>query len=352
MKNRYPRPALLLLLSFSIDMLCSGCSATSRSKSPYATKTLELNSGLNEESQSEKVLSSFCDASYIAIQSTQDISSFEVTERYDEIKSYREKWKNLSTLNELTQASIISNSNSQATLEAFEAMEDQFPKNFPEEIIAELTKTALVNHKTASEVAGRFKDIRALRKWGSLAAISELTKASLFGQKSVDSVRTSYEDFQRRQGKDAKEMELVELTKAAQLSGRTPHEIISAFDQIETRNQGFVNRIRVAELTRIAMMTGASPKMVFYRFAELSMKKGEEYSTAKILELTKYSLLSRKTANELIAVFDRATKTQKNMSFSLFSGEILQDSTFGANVDECNGAHARLLLSVDTYRGG
>ena len=331
---------------------------TAAKKAPFTSNagstqsSLNAGNGMSEDSQSEKVLSTFCDASYIAIQTTQEISPSEVSDRFSDIKAGREKWKNPAALNDLVQASIISNANPQRTIEVFEKMVDQFPSSFPEEMASELTKAALVNSKSPSDVAGRFKEIRGLRKWGSLVAIAELTKASIFGQKSAEFVQRIYDDFARRQGKDAKEMELVELTKAAILSGRTPHEILRAFDQIETRNQGFVNRIRVAELTRIAMMTGASPKMVFYRFAELSMKKGEAYSTAKLLELTKYSLLSRKTANELIEIMDRASRgNEKNLAFSLFSGEILQDSTFGASVDECNGAHARLFLTVDTYRG-
>lgn len=341
---------LLLIATTCFSGNLTSCSSPTK-EARKDEKTLKVSSLLVEEQQSEKALSQFCDATYIALQSTQEVTGLEVIERYDAIKSLRTSWKNNASINELTQASIISSMSADNVANLFEEMLAKFPSSFPEEVVAELTKTAIVSKKSPTEVSSIFKEVKSIRKWGSIVAITEMTKAAIFGQKKVTEVQTRFNEFESIQGKAAKEMELVELTKATLLSGKTTHEIVKAFDQIWTRNQGFVNRIRVAELTRIAVMTGASPKMVFYRFAEITMKKGESYSTPKILELTKYSLLSRKSANELIEIFDRTTKSQ-NMSFSLFSGEILQDSTFGNQVDECNGGHARLMLSVDTYRGG
>ncbi|RYZ73885.1 MAG: hypothetical protein EOP09_01260 [Proteobacteria bacterium] len=330
-----------------------GCQTSAKKQATRTTtESLQFGSVLQDDPQIEKVLSRFCDPSYVAIQSTQEISSAEVMDRFEQIRALRQNWKTTQSITELTQASFLANRNAHQVIEAFDDVSSRLKKGFPEEVSAELTKVALVSGLKPSEVVSRFDDFKGARKWKSLAAVAELTKMSIFGGKTQDQTLLVVDEFAKRQGSAAKEMELVELTKARLLTGKSVNDILKNFDQIESRNQGFVSRVRVAELTRIAAVTGASPKSVFYRFAELSMRKTNVMTANQALELTKFSILSRKSANEVAVLFDRLVSTEKTMSFSLLSGEILQDSTFGAAVDECNGGYARLLMTVDSYRGG
>jgi len=348
------KSAIITARTFPILALCFvGCTTSNKDASTRAASNgLQFGSVLQEEPQIEKVLSRFCDASYVAIQSTQEVSSAEVMDRFEQIRALRQNWKTSQSITELTQASFLSNQNPENVVKAFEQVSSRFKQNFPEEVSAELTKVALVSQLRPSEIVSKFEDFKSARTWRSLAAVAELTKMSIFGGKTQDETLAVYDEFIKRQGKAAKEMELVELTKARLLTGKTVNEILKSYDQIESRNQGFVSRVRVAELTRIAVVTGASPKSVFYRFAELSMRKTGALTPSQALELTKFSILSRKSANEVAALFDRVMSSEKTMGFSLLSGEILQDSTFGAAVDECNGGYARLLMTVDSYRGG
>ena len=84
-------------------------------------------------------------------------------------------------------------------------------------------------------------------------------------------------------------------------------------------------------------------------------KNGED----KALELLKLSLIGKKSTKEVTGIYDRmvsmetGTKSKdqaKPKTFSMITGELLQDSVFGNQVDECNGGYARLILSIDSYR--
>jgi hypothetical protein len=79
------------------------------------------------------------------------------------------------------------------------------------------------------------------------------------------------------------------------------------------------------------------------------------------MELLKLSLLSRKSSAEVVKLYDRlgrmnevssaSSSAAKPMTLSLVTGELLQDSVFGNQVDECSGGYARLILSIDSYLG-
>jgi len=187
----------------------------------------------------------------------------------------------------------------------------------------------------------------------------ELTKVALFTERSVDDMMDIYAEFETRQGKGSTERELAELTKVAALTGRSPNEVIKVYDQIDSGSPGWAGRDRLAELTKIALLTNSSPKTVYFRFTEINAKKkGWGTKDHRVMELTKLSLLGKRTAEDVVRTFnklaalDGGKDSKSALTFSLLSGELLQDSVFGNNVDECSGGYARLILSIDSYSSG
>ena len=116
----------------------------------------------------------------------------------------------------------------------------------------------------------------------------------------------------------------------------------------------------MAELVKLSILTNSSAKTVYYRYTEIANQRKPQNGKDRAMELLKLSLLSRKSSAEVVKLYDKlghmdevtsAKGSAKPMTLSLITGELLQDSVFGNQVDECNGGYARLILSIDSYLG-
>lgn len=342
----------------SIGMICAitGCSTSSKSDA------LSFNQGLaTEESQMQRSIARFCDSAYVAVNQSQEITPVDVMDKYKGILALK-KWTSGSQVAELTKAALISTRSAADVVKRYDEIADRMPENITGDQIAELTKVSIITETEASTVAASFKSFNKVRKWNSLNHPVELTKVALFTEKETDFVMDVYDELLIRQGKTSTEKELTELTKVAVLTGRSPNEIVKVYDQIDSRSPGWAGRARLAELTKIALLTNSSAKTVYYRFTEINSKKKKAWVNpdSRVLELTKLSLLGKRTAEDVMKTFakldalesgEETNSTKGALAFSLLSGEFLQDSTFGNNVDECSGAYARLILSIDASNG-
>lgn len=332
-----------------------GCTTSPK----LASGGLQFTNGMTEEPQLSKAIARFCDSAYIAVNQSQEITPFDVMRRFEAIRVMRKSWSSDYAVAELVKASLISNKGIEVVYERYIELEKKLGDQLSGEFIAELTKVSVITESDASLVASVYKSFKTpAKKWESKASPVELTKLSLFTERDVNSIYATLAEFSTRQGKIGGEKELIELTKSATLTGRSPNDLVKLFDQIETIDKGWVSRAGTAELVKIAILTNYSPKTVYYRYTEILAKK-QKHGEDKALELLKLSLIGKRSSKEVTQLYDRflgmdtvtQTKEQaKPKTLSLITGELLQDSVFGNQVDECNGGYARLILSIDSYR--
>ncbi len=342
---------------FSLGVVTSLTSCTTSQK--QASNGLQFTNGMTEEPQLSKAIARFCDSAYIAINQSQEITPFDVMDRYEKIRSMRNNWSSDFAVAELVKASLISNKRTDLVYERYVELENKLGDKLSGDSIAELTKVSIITESDAGTVASVYRSFEnPKKKWESKTSPVELTKLALFTERDAQSIYTTYDEFKTRQGKIGGEKEIIELTKSATLTGRTPNDLVKLFDQIEKIDQGWVTRAGTAELVKIAILTNYSPKTVYFRYTELLQKK-QKHGEDKALELLKLSLIGKKSSAEVTQTYDRLLKMETNATskesakpktFSMVTGELLQDSVFGNQVDECNGGYARLILSIDSYR--
>lgn len=345
----------ILICVFGAVLTLTGCTSSPK----LASGGLQFTNGMTEEPQLSKAIARFCDSAYIAVNQSQEITPFDVMERYEKIRVMRKNWSSDFAVAELVKASLISNKKTELVYERYKELEKKLGEELSGDSIAELTKVSIITESDAGLVASTYKTFKnPIKKWESKTSPVELTKLSLFTDRDAESIFATYDEFTTRQGKIGGEKELIELTKSAVLTGRSPNDLVQLFDQIEKLDQGWISRAGTAELVKIALLTNYSPKTVYYRYTEIMAKK-QKNGEDKTLELLKLSLIGKKTSREVTKTYDRLlrmdtvteTKEQaKPKTLSLITGETLQDSVFGNQVDECNGGYARLILSIDSYR--
>lgn len=360
-KNKTPLKSGIQVFILGIVALLSACSSSPR----LGSGGLEFTNGMTEEPQLSRSIARFCDSAYIAINQSQEITTYDVLERFEKIRKMREKWSSPVAIAELTKASLISNKRTDLVYERFVELEKKLNDRYDGDTIAELTKVSIVTDTDASDVVAALNSFDdSDHKWSSKISIVELTKLSLFAMRSATQVLATYDEFRTRQGRIGGEKELVELTKSAILTGRTPNDLVKIFDQIEKMDQGMVSRSGTAELVKLSILTNSSPQTVYYRYADIASKRGRSPASLKddhdrALELLKLSLLGKRTPDQVVKLYDRLSGIDgvstnrdqaKMIVLSLITGELLQDSVFGNHVDECNGGYARLILSIDSYR--
>jgi hypothetical protein len=329
----------------------------------YKESSLSFDQGLsNDEPQLQKTIARFCDSAYIAVNQTQEITPLDVMDRYKSLQSMKSEWSSPMLVAELTKAALISYKSVEEVVERFDDLSNRFNTELNEDQIAELTKASIITETPVSAVATRYKEFKKIQEWKFKVHAVEMTKVALFSDRSVSDVMQVFEEFKIRQGKNSQEKELTELTKVAVLTGRAPNEIVKIYDQIDKRGNEKEDRSQVAELTKVALLTNSSAKTVYFRFSEIHSKNKKPGDRYRVMELTKLSLLGKRTADDVLKTYnklarldDASQKSKANstaMTFNMLSGELLQDSVYGENVDECSGAFARLLLSVDSYHDG
>jgi len=347
----------VVLSALALSSLTVGCSTG------YKEASLSFDQGLStDEPQLQKTIARFCDSAYIAVNQTQEITPLDVMDRYKSLQAMKSEWSSPMLVAELTKAALISYKTVEEVVERFDDLSERFHTDLNEDQIAELTKASIITDTPVSVVAGRYKEFKKIQDWKFKVHAVEMTKVALFSDRSAEQVMAVFEDFKNRQGKNSMEREITELTKVAVLTGRSPNEIVKVYDQIDKRGNEREDRSRVAELTKIALLTNSSAKTVYFRFAEIHSKNKNRGDRNRVMELTKLSLLGKRTADDVLRTYnklarldDAQKKSSANsaaMTFNMLSGELLQDSVYGENVDECSGAYARLLLSVDSYKDG
>lgn len=353
-KNNVPLRFGILASSITIAALfLQGCTSSPK----LASGGLQFTNGMTEEPQLSRAIARFCDSAYIAVNQSQEITPFDVLSRYEKIQSARKQWASPYVVAELTKASLISNKRTELVVERYEEIEKLLAKKANGDQIAELAKASIITDTDADVVASTFREFEnSNRKWQYRSSQVELTKLALFTDKSASTIFATYDEFKIRQGKIGGELELVELTKSAALTGRTPNDLVKMFDQIERLDRGWVSRAGTAELVKLSILTNSSPKTVYYRYTEIAAKK-KGASADRTMELLRLSLLGKRSSSEVVKLYETLNQMEgdqepsKEKTLSMVSGELLQDSVFGNHVDECNGGYARLLLSIDSYRG-
>lgn len=354
-KNKNSLEYGILVFVLGAVSTLQGCTSSPK----LASGGLQFTNGMTEEPQLSKSIARFCDSAYIAVNQSQEITPIDVMTRFEAIRGMRAKWSSDYAVAELVKASLISNKKTELVYERYVELEKRLSDQLSGDYIAELTKVSIITESDASLVASTYNSIKnSGKKLAMKASPVELTKLSLFTERDAATIFATYDEFTARQGKIGGEKELIELTKSATLTGRSPNDLVKLFDQIEKIDQGWVSRAGTAELVKIAILTNYSPKTVYYRYAEIMGKK-QKNGEDKTLELLKLSLIGKRSSVEVTKLYDRLlrmdpiteTKEQaKPKTLSLITGELLQDSVFGNQVDECNGGYARLILSIDSYR--
>jgi len=347
----------IVLSVIATSALTAGCSTG------YKEVNLSFEQGMSsDESQIQKSIARFCDSAYIAVNQTQEITPLDVMDRYKNLQSMKSEWSSPMLVAELTKAALISYKTVEEVVARFDDFSSRFGTDLNEDQIAELTKASIITDTPVAVVASRYKEFKKVQDWKFKVHAVEMTKVALFSDRTVEDVMLVFEEFKARQGKSGQEKELTELTKVAVLTGRSPNEIVKVYDQIDKRGNEKEDRSRVAELTKVAILTHSSAKTVFFRFNEIHSKNKNHHDRNSAMELTKLSLLGKRTADDVLKTYNRlarldnASKRSKEnstaMTYNMLSGELLQDAVYGENIDECSGAYARLLLSVDSYRDG
>ena len=345
----------IIVIALGMASAIQGCTSSQK----LGSGGLQFTNGMTEEPQLSKAIARFCDSAYIAINQSQEITPIDVLTRYEKIRSMRKTWSSDYTITELTKASLISNKKTEIVYERFAELEKKMGDQLSGEFIAELAKVSIITETDAEQVATTFKSFKSPEhSWTHKSSPVELTKLALFTDRGAQTIFATYDEFSLRQGKIGGEKELIELTKSATLTGRSPNDLVKLFDQIERLDQGWVSRAGTAELVKIAILTNYSPKTVYYRYTEIMSKK-QKNNEDKTLELLKLSLIGKRSTAEVTKLYDRLLTLDTNQqtkeeakpkTLSLISGELLQDSVVGNQVDECNGGYARLILSIDSYR--
>ncbi len=345
----------ILVIVLGVVPTLTGCTSSPKT----ASGGLQFTNGMADEPTLSRAIARFCDSAYIAVNQSQEITPFDVMERYETIRGKRTKWSSDFAVAELVKASLISNKRTEIVYDRYVEIEKKLGDQLNGDFIAELTKVSIITESDAGVVADTYRSFKnPKKKWESAASAVELTKLSLFSERDATTIYATYDEFSTRQGKIGGEKELIELTKSATLTGRTPNDLVKMFDQIEKLDRGWITRAGTAELVKIAILTNYSPKTVYFRYTEILSKK-QKNGEDKALELLKLSLIGKKSTKEVTGIYDRMvsmeagtqTKDQaKPKTFSMITGELLQDSVFGNQVDECNGGYARLILSIDSYR--
>lgn len=368
-KTKLPLKSGIQFFILGTTALLQACTTSPR----LASGGLEFTNGMTDEPQLSRAIARFCDSAYIAVNQSQEITTYDVLNRFEKIRSMREKWSSPIAIAELTKASLISNKKTDIVYERFVELEKKLSDDYDMVTIAELAKASIVTETEASDVVSMLRSYDdSSRKWELKTSAVELTKLSLFAMRNPVQVMATYDEFATRQGRIGGEKELVELTKSAILTGRTPNDLVKIFDQIEKMDRGMVSRSGAAELVKLSILTNSSPKTVYYRYADIASRSQRSLNYAggrtlasvkkehdRSLELLKLSLLGKRTPDEVVKLYDRfhgledvsSNREQSKMIvMSLITGELLQDSVFGNHVDECNGGYARLILSIDSYR--
>lgn len=346
--------AILGVLIVGLSVGVSGCS-TGRSGDG-----LKFSENVTQDPQLSRVMARFCDSAYIAVNQSEELTPLDVMERYRAIQAKRTDWKSPIQIAELTKASLISGKGPREVADVFDSLQDKLEGKISPVQIADLAKIAIVTDHSASDLASAFKTIAGNREWKDISAAVELAKMSVFTDRTAAEMLAIFDEFQLRNGMAVgKDRQFAELAKISALTGRTPNDVIRLYDSVDQLNHGYFDAAGLSELTKIAALTNSTAKKAYYRYTEIVGKKSHWQDRAQVWELTKLSMLGSRTASDVVKKYDVLSAIERSeggakadagsLTYSLITGETLQDSVNGNNVDECGGGYARLVLSVDAY---
>lgn len=340
----------ILISAFSLFVGCA-------SQDLKGTEALPFHAGLTDESQILKSMARFCDSGDVALNSSEEIDPTRVMTLYDEFRA--SEISELSThpeaVSELVKASLISHTSTEKLVEMYKNARKTFGESESPLRVAELVKISVVFEESLSKMKSDITKINAWKKWEKQDAVWILAKLHWVTDQPLANVFDMYDAIALRQGKAGKEKEIALLTQTSILFGKTANETVRLFDEVESMDKGWLKRDQNTALIRVAFMTNRSIKNTYNHFTEIGSKR-KSMSYDEKMSLLEYTLFNHTNADTAIKLRDRLSKMEglaqdkhtKGVLRSLVIAETLQEATTGADVDECSGGHARLMMALES----